>query len=109
VPQVIRDEVIEKLLQDYGWPQDLRGEEGCSKNSRSGCCNTPAPPAARSEDIMRILTLILWVCSIAVQAMAAPSPCAVCGAPAPLIGLGIPAALGIGAVLLGAKLLKRRR
>jgi hypothetical protein len=57
---------------------------------------------------MRILTLILWVCSIAVQSMAAP-PCAVCGAPAPLIGLGVPAALGIGAILLGAKLLKRRR
>lgn len=30
-------------------------------------------------------------------------------APAPLIGLGIPSALAVGAVLLGAKLLERRR
>jgi hypothetical protein len=31
------------------------------------------------------------------------------GAPAPLIGLGIPAALAVGGVLLGAKFIKRRR
>jgi hypothetical protein len=31
------------------------------------------------------------------------------GAPAPLLGFGIPSALAIGGVLLGAKLLKRRR
>jgi len=30
-------------------------------------------------------------------------------APAPLIGFGIPAALAVGGVLLGAKLLKRKR
>jgi len=30
-------------------------------------------------------------------------------APAPLIGLGIPAALAVGGVLLGAKLLNRKR
>ena len=31
------------------------------------------------------------------------------GAPAPLLGLGIPSALAVGGVLLGAKFLKRRR
>jgi hypothetical protein len=31
------------------------------------------------------------------------------GAPAPLVGLGIPSAVAVGGVLLGAKLLKRRR
>ena len=31
------------------------------------------------------------------------------GAPAPLLGIGIPSALAIGGVLLGAKLLRRRR
>jgi hypothetical protein len=31
------------------------------------------------------------------------------GAPAPLLGFGIPSALAIGGVLLGAKLLKRKR
>jgi hypothetical protein len=31
------------------------------------------------------------------------------GAPAPFIGLGVPAALAVGGVLLGSKLLKSRR
>jgi len=31
------------------------------------------------------------------------------GAPAPLLGLGIPAALAVGGVLFGAKLVGRRR
>jgi hypothetical protein len=31
------------------------------------------------------------------------------GAPAPLLGFGIPSALAVGSVLLGAKLLKRKR
>jgi len=31
------------------------------------------------------------------------------GAPAPLLGLGIPSALALGGVLIGAKLLGRRR
>jgi hypothetical protein len=31
------------------------------------------------------------------------------GAPAPLLGLGIPSALAVGGALLGAKLLGRRR
>ena len=31
------------------------------------------------------------------------------GAPAPLLGVGIPAVIAVGGVLLGAKLLKRKR
>jgi len=31
------------------------------------------------------------------------------GAPAPLLGLGIPSALAVGGALLGAKLFRRRR
>jgi hypothetical protein len=43
-----------------------------------------------------------------------PSDCAhgACkhvGAPAPLIGVGLPAGAGIGGLLLGARLLKRRK
>lgn len=37
-----------------------------------------------------------------------PTLCSVCkAAPAPLIGLGVPGALAIGEVLLGARLLRR--
>jgi hypothetical protein len=40
----------------------------------------------------------------------AVSPCAHCGpAPAPLIGTGLPVALAVGGVLLGARLIKRFR
>jgi hypothetical protein len=44
-------------------------------------------------------------------ALARPVACAVgCGAaPAPLIGAGLPVALAVGAVLLGARLIKRLR
>lgn len=39
-----------------------------------------------------------------------PSACVVCrGAPAPLIGLGVPGILALGGVLLGAKLWTRRK
>jgi hypothetical protein len=68
---------------------------------------------------MKGLTLITWLCLSAIPALAqstattsAVYPCAtaVCrGAPAPLIGLGIPAAFAVSGVLLGAKLLRRRR
>jgi uncharacterized membrane protein len=60
----------------------------------------------------RITALIAWLCLSAVPALAQVSPCAtaVCrGAPAPLIGFGIPAAFAVSSVLLGAKLLRRRR
>jgi hypothetical protein len=64
---------------------------------------------------MKTLTLILWLCFNAIPAVAqtaSPSvgPCAECkGAPGPLIGFGVPVALAIGGVLLGAKLLNRKR
>ena len=39
-----------------------------------------------------------------------PSACVVCrGAPAPLIGLGVPGILALGGVLLGAKFWTRRK
>src|SRR5262249_48721196 len=61
------------------------------------------------------LTLSFWLCFTAISALAqtaAPSisPCTTCrSAPAPLIGLGISAALAGGGVLFWAKLFKRRR
>jgi hypothetical protein len=68
---------------------------------------------------MKRLALAIWLCLSAVPAFAqttptavpVPSPCAtaVCRAPLPLIGLGLPAAFAVGGVLLGAKLLKRSR
>jgi len=62
---------------------------------------------------MKTLTLILWLCFNAIPVLAqtttvSPGPCAHCGAPAPLIGFGVPVALAVGGVLLGAKLLKRK-
>jgi hypothetical protein len=68
---------------------------------------------------MKGLTLIIWLCLGTVPALAQnaattsaiPRPCAAarCSAPAPLMGLGLPAAFAVGGVLLGAKLLRRNR
>ncbi len=61
---------------------------------------------------MKTVFLGLWLCLNAIPALAQCSAAVGCshvGAPAPLLGLGIPSALGIGGVLLGAKLLKRKR
>jgi hypothetical protein len=63
--------------------------------------------------------LITWICVSAIPALAqtvttssTTHPCATAtcrGAPAPLIGFGFPAALAVGGVLIGAKLLKRKK
>jgi hypothetical protein len=67
---------------------------------------------------MKTLTLIICLCLGVVPTFAdASTSTAICpgtlcqhrGAPAPLIGLGAPVALVVGGVLLGAKLLKRRK
>ena len=61
---------------------------------------------------MKGLALITWLCLSTVPAFAqnaVPIACAHCSAPAPLIGLGLPAAFAVGGVLLGAKLLRRSR
>jgi hypothetical protein len=68
---------------------------------------------------MKALILIagLWLITVptAVVALAdSPSYCAhsACrhvGAPAPLIGVGLPAVAALGGLLLGARLLKRRK
>ena len=68
---------------------------------------------------MKALVLIVgfWIMAVptaVVTFAASPSQCAhgACkhvGAPAPLIGVGLPAVAGIGGLLLGARLLKRRK
>ena len=70
---------------------------------------------------MKVLLLSLWILFGAIPVFAAPvngnggvgndngNGNERHGAPAPLLGLGIPSALAIGGVLVGAKLLKRRR
>jgi hypothetical protein len=71
---------------------------------------------------MKILFLSLWILLGAVPVFADPGGVPNGGvgqgngegnehhgAPAPLLGLGIPSALAVGGVLLGAKFLKRRR
>jgi hypothetical protein len=72
---------------------------------------------------MRVWLLAIWILFAAVPAFAAPGNGngnggvgqgngkgnAVHGAPAPLLGFGIPSALAVGGVLLGAKLLRRKR
>ena len=71
---------------------------------------------------MRVTFLSLWILLGAVPAFADPGGVPNGGvgngdgngnekhlaAPAPLIGFGIPSALAVGGVLLGAKLLRRR-
>ena len=62
---------------------------------------------------MKKLILTSWLCFSAIPVFAAPNVCSsvtcVHSAPAPLIGLGLPVALVVGGVMLGAKLLKRWR
>jgi len=77
---------------------------------------------------MKVLLLSLWILLSAVRVFAAPgngngnggagnggvgngngNGNMVHAAPAPLLGFGIPSALAIGGVLLGAKLLRRKR
>ena len=38
----------------------------------------------------------------------AGSPCIVCKGPAPLLGLGLPAAVAVGGALFGARVLKKK-
>jgi hypothetical protein len=64
------------------------------------------------RDAMKAALLAIWICLIALPALALPCSTAVgCvhGAPAPIIGAGIPALLGVGGVWLGRRLLKRTR
>ena len=75
---------------------------------------------------MKVLFLSLWILFCAMPAFAHPGGERSGGfghdrgyerndgnrmhaAPAPLLGLGIPSAVGIGGVLMGAKLMKRKR
>ena len=63
---------------------------------------------------MKVVVLAIWMCIGAIPAFAQdtgsnPTPSTVRRVPAPLIGLGIPAALAVGGVLLGAGLLNRKR
>jgi hypothetical protein len=69
---------------------------------------------------MKGLTLIIWLSLSAFPALAqnaattaavpplCPAAVGCRSAPAPLIGLGVPAAFAVGGVLLGARLLRRR-
>ena len=69
---------------------------------------------------MRNLTIAMWLCIGAMTSIESANaqtattstvlPCATCrAAPAPSIGVGVPAVLVIGGVLIGANLLMRRR
>jgi hypothetical protein len=66
---------------------------------------------------MKLLLLGVWLCVAAMPAFAqslssnnVPVPSVTTrGAPAPLVGLGIPAVLAGGGVLLGSRLLRRKR
>jgi len=69
---------------------------------------------------MKALTLMMWLClnaipafaqsAAAVSTSACPSTVSCLhAAPAPSIGVGLPAFLGVGAVLLGVMVWKRRR
>lgn len=50
------------------------------------------------------------VCFVFVTAPAWAAPCAsaLCRGPAPLLGLGIPAAVAVGGALFGARFLKKK-
>jgi hypothetical protein len=70
------------------------------------------------KSTMKVLQLTIWLCVGTLPAFADSTvdsllcrvtTCDHRAAPAPLIGLSIPAALAVGGALLGAKFLKRRR
>ena len=71
----------------------------------------------RALTITKVLLLSAWLCIGAASAFAQNNQNGnnqgqngnYHAAPAPLIGAGIPVALAVGGVLLGAKLLKRRK
>ena len=74
----------------------------------------------RALTVTKVLLVSAWLCIGAASAFAqnqngqggnqnGQGGSGVHAAPAPLIGLGIPAVLAVGGVLIGAKLLKRRR
>jgi hypothetical protein len=80
------------------------------------------PKFTEVDTKMKILLLSMWLCMGATSAFAQNVGANVSvggtsvgvnatirSAPAPLLGAGIPAALAIGGVLLGAKLLGRKR
>lgn len=59
---------------------------------------------------MKALSLtVWWLCLSAIPAFATGHGSHPRSAPVPLIGFGLPAALAVGGLLLGTKLLKRRR
>jgi hypothetical protein len=63
---------------------------------------------------VKVVVLAIWLCIAAIPAFAQttsspPASSTIRRVPAPLIGLGIPAALAVGGVLLGAGLLNRKR
>jgi hypothetical protein len=72
------------------------------------------------EEKVKILLLSIWLCIGAMPAFAQNNndqgqnnnnqgQNGYHGAPAPLIGFGLPAVLAVGGVLVGVKLLKRRK
>jgi hypothetical protein len=63
------------------------------------------------RDAMKAVLLTAWICLGAFPAFAQLVDAAHRhhGAPAPLIGAGIPALVVVGGVLLGRKLLRRRK
>ncbi len=71
---------------------------------------------------MKFLALIIWLCVSAISAFANPGGVpnggvgngngngnGMHGAPAPLLGFGIPSAAAVGGVLIAARVLERRR
>jgi hypothetical protein len=47
-------------------------------------------------------------CFVVVTTAAWAGPCVTCRGPAPLLGLGIPAAVAVGGALFGARFLKKK-
>jgi hypothetical protein len=57
---------------------------------------------------MRVILGAVCFVLVTAPAWAAPAPpCVVCKGPAPLLGLGIPAAVAVGGALFGARFLKK--
>ena len=54
-------------------------------------------------------TVLGTVCFVIVATAAWAEPCGACRGPAPLLGLGIPAAVAVGGALLGARFFKNKK
>jgi hypothetical protein len=62
----------------------------------------------RREGVFNMRAIFGAFCLVVTATAAWAGPCVVCQGPAPLLGLGIPAAVAVAGALLGTRFLKKK-